>query len=254
MNKYIPQTPDDKLKSYLDSLYAKSQPFIRAEVELAIKSDAAKEYHQSLMPVVDIEKLKEEFNYACDGRADRDGIWNVFLPYLQPKQESDAIQLIKQLLLFCETDGTVVNGFKTREVINGMVSMLKTKATQEYQLPQDEVKIVFILDGQHRSPEYTPMELLNKDETDITADTEGPCTCSINESNNHCDGSCTQFENSEITGYEIVGHQPSQESDAIELLRKIRVKANGLAIRDDAAEGMDIVYAIDAFMAEFKQK
>lgn len=49
------------------------------------------------------------------------------------------------------------------------------------------------------SHSYMVEELMNKSKEEIIEDME-ECTCSLNESNAHCEGDCVKYENSEITG------------------------------------------------------
>lgn len=63
-----------------------------------------------------------------------------------------------------------------------------------------EIKFQFIIDNNKVSRPYTLEEILNTtDEVDILEDLED-CNCSLNESNNHCEGDCVKYANSVITG------------------------------------------------------
>lgn len=106
MNKDTQQTPEEKLKKYLDSLYAKSQPFIRAEVELAIKSDAAKEYHQSQQKEVDLWSILDDWHNNADNSGvdpnDMTKLFNALKTHHQPAvPESD--KTIQNLVVAIET-------------------------------------------------------------------------------------------------------------------------------------------------------
>ncbi len=61
-----------------------------------------------------------------------------------------------------------------------------------------EIKFRFVIDGKHLSRSYTLDEIIEISEEKIFEDME-VCTCSLNESNNHCEGDCIKFDNSEIT-------------------------------------------------------
>ena len=68
-----------------------------------------------------------------------------------------------------------------------------------------ELKLQFIIDGHIGSNVYSIQDIIDKsiDEEKILEDME-LCDCSLNESNNHCEGGCIKFDNSEITGVIIV--------------------------------------------------
>lgn len=61
-----------------------------------------------------------------------------------------------------------------------------------------EIKFKFVIYGKHLSKAYTLDEIIEISEENIFEDME-ECTCSLNESNNHCEGDCIRFDNSEIT-------------------------------------------------------
>lgn len=109
-----------------------------------------------------------------------------------------------------------------KAMFTNIIDFAKSEAAREYWQAHQQpngIKVVFIVDGLHRSPEYSPIELLLKSECDILEDME-ECTCTFTESNNHCE--CNpEFECSEVTGYEILGYlQP--ESDAVEFAEWLR--------------------------------
>lgn len=66
-----------------------------------------------------------------------------------------------------------------------------------------EIKFEFIINNEGTkclSREYTLEDLMDSgDEYKILEDME-TCNCSMNESTNHCEGDCLQFENSEVIG------------------------------------------------------
>jgi len=64
-------------------------------------------------------------------------------------------------------------------------------------------KVVFIIDGHHRTSRYNIKELLLYDEEAIIENEEN-CDCDLNESVNCCEGDCVRFEHSSITGWEFV--------------------------------------------------
>ena len=65
-------------------------------------------------------------------------------------------------------------------------------------------KVSFILDGVHVTRPYDIMEILQMSEEEVI-ENEEECDCSLNESVNHCEGDCMRFENSQITGYVLIG-------------------------------------------------
>jgi len=62
-----------------------------------------------------------------------------------------------------------------------------------------EIKFQFVIDNKVVSQSYTIDRLLNIDESTILEEME-VCNCSLNESNNHCEGDCLKYENSTVTG------------------------------------------------------
>lgn len=64
-----------------------------------------------------------------------------------------------------------------------------------------EIKIQFIIDNKHLSQSYTIDEIIEEGITeDVIIENMEYCDCSMNESNNHCEGDCIRFDNSKITG------------------------------------------------------
>jgi len=63
-----------------------------------------------------------------------------------------------------------------------------------------EIKVQFIVDNKHLSASYTLTEVLNAYDEKVFEDMEGPCTCMLTESTNHCEGDCSKYEKSVITG------------------------------------------------------
>ncbi len=64
-----------------------------------------------------------------------------------------------------------------------------------------EIKFEFVIDDQYLSRCYTLEEIIDLECRQCTIlENMEVCTCSMNESNNHCEGDCCRFENGKITG------------------------------------------------------
>jgi len=84
-------------------------------------------------------------------------------------------------------------------------TLLKTIKEQQLRIKDLEERgsIRFILDGEHKTQRYSFDHILEFDE-EYVIQNEEECDCDLNESVNHCEGDCNKFENSKITGYELV--------------------------------------------------
>jgi len=82
---------------------------------------------------------------------------------------------------------------------------MKTIKEQQLRIKDLEERgsIRFILDGEHKTQRYSFDHILEFDE-EYVIQNEEECDCDLNESVNHCEGDCNKFENSKITGYELV--------------------------------------------------
>lgn len=87
-----------------------------------------------------------------------------------------------------------------------------------------EIKLQFIIDNKHITRAYTINEMLERGITHehILEDTEGPCTCSLNESTSHCEGDCCKFDESEITGTRLF--TGLKDRNGVEIFENDRVK------------------------------
>jgi hypothetical protein len=81
----------------------------------------------------------------------------------------------------------------------------ETIKKQQYHIKtlEERGSIRFILDGEHKTERYSLEHILEFDKEAIL-ENEEECDCSLNESVNCCEGDCVKFDNSEITGYELV--------------------------------------------------
>ena len=96
-----------------------------------------------------------------------------------------------------------------------------------------DIKFKFIVerDGiKHLSRSY----LLDEDglppHDEILEDMEGVCTCNLNESSNHCDGSCMEWENAIVVGQVQSTGLKDKKKDLTKVYEGDIIGGNGLVI------------------------
>ncbi len=93
-----------------------------------------------------------------------------------------------------------------------------------------EIKIEFIIDGKHESAQYSISEILEMNPEDVIESMES-CNCQFNESNNHCEGDCLRFENSEITGFNVIDPETATLYSELEKAnQQLEIGANQYAL------------------------